>query len=532
VVNQRNTYHNQYEYIDGTHMIQKIGDSYFGNTQDFKYDSNGNTIMHKDEYRMHEMSWDEQDRLKALSDADNGLYQYYMYDDKGERTIKYSLTGGSQLYQNGALVDPGSISIDHYKLYPNSYIVVTSDGQYTKNYFEGTTRFASRIEPHNDIFIPTTIKAPNKDAKEIDPVKDFRTYLQKMEIGGAVASELGTAKAPPGMGGQPGLYYLHTDHLGTASFVTDDNSETTQFFLNLPFGETMMEQQSGVYDNPYKFNAKELDSETGLYYYGARYYNPRVSVWYGVDPLAIFNPVMETQFYGDGQHNKGVFYLGNLNPYSYTYQNPIRYLDPNGKQVDTTEKRIIFTHGLLGGGSPKGGKEYWSNSFVNAAQKHTGASSASFTNVKFSVYSSAKDRFFQGDAYARENKDVLTKGLDKAKSELIFVTHSMGGAFGEGMAGYFKADGWNVKEIYHFSAFQAGNIDANSIKLSNGDFDFTTTFDIQVSNDPVIGLPGASSGSIMNADYKLREKSSKGFLYRHRAQIDDPTVWQRIKKLK
>ncbi|MCT2406421.1 RHS repeat-associated core domain-containing protein [Chryseobacterium antibioticum] len=85
---------------------------------------------------------------------------------------------------------------------------------------------------------------------------------------------------------------------------------------------------------PYKFNAKELDSETGLYYYGARYYNPRLSIWYGVDPLAVYNPVMETQFYGDGQHNGGVLYWGNLNPYIYTYQNPIRYIDPNGKQVD------------------------------------------------------------------------------------------------------------------------------------------------------------------------------------------------------
>ena len=36
----------------------------------------------------------------------------------------------------------------------------------------------------------------------------------------------------------------------------------------------------------YKFNAKELDSETGNYYYGARYYDPKVSVWLSVDPLA------------------------------------------------------------------------------------------------------------------------------------------------------------------------------------------------------------------------------------------------------
>ena len=97
--------------------------------------------------------------------------------------------------------------------------------------------------------------------------------------------------------------------------------------------QTMAEQNlPGEYENPYKFNAKELDTETELYYYGARYYNPRLSVWYGVDPLAIWNPVMETEFYGDGQHNGGVYFWGNLNPYIYTYQNPIFYIDPNGKQ--------------------------------------------------------------------------------------------------------------------------------------------------------------------------------------------------------
>ena len=37
---------------------------------------------------------------------------------------------------------------------------------------------------------------------------------------------------------------------------------------------------------PYMFNGKELDTETGLYYYGARYYDPRVSLWLNVDPSA------------------------------------------------------------------------------------------------------------------------------------------------------------------------------------------------------------------------------------------------------
>ncbi len=69
----------------------------------------------------------------------------------------------------------------------------------------------------------------------------------------------------------------------------------------------------GEYENPYKFNAKELDSETELYYYGARYYNPRLSVWYGVDPLAEKYP--------------------NWSPYVYVMNNPINAIDPDGKRV-------------------------------------------------------------------------------------------------------------------------------------------------------------------------------------------------------
>ena len=61
---------------------------------------------------------------------------------------------------------------------------------------------------------------------------------------------------------------------------------------------------------PYKFNGKELDQETGLYYYGARYMNPVTSLWYGVDPLA--------EKYTS------------LSAYSYCSSNPINLIDPIG----------------------------------------------------------------------------------------------------------------------------------------------------------------------------------------------------------
>ena len=65
----------------------------------------------------------------------------------------------------------------------------------------------------------------------------------------------------------------------------------------------------------YKFNAKELDTETGWYYYGARYYNPSTSTWLSVDPLA--------EKYQS------------FSPYNYTLNNPINLVDPDGMSVDT-----------------------------------------------------------------------------------------------------------------------------------------------------------------------------------------------------
>ncbi|MCP4163142.1 MAG: hypothetical protein GY760_24030, partial [Deltaproteobacteria bacterium] len=71
--------------------------------------------------------------------------------------------------------------------------------------------------------------------------------------------------------------------------------------------------------------SKELDTETGLYYYGARYYDPRTSVWQSADPIM--------DDYLDGYPNNGVYLSDNLNLYAYTYQNPVIYTDPDGNST-------------------------------------------------------------------------------------------------------------------------------------------------------------------------------------------------------
>ena len=80
-----------------------------------------------------------------------------------------------------------------------------------------------------------------------------------------------------------------------------------------------------------------MDEESGLYYYGARYYDPRFSLWTSTDPLSGYNPIFEVEHYIDGQHNGGVLNSFNHNTYSYCYLNPIALIDPNGKQTKVTD---------------------------------------------------------------------------------------------------------------------------------------------------------------------------------------------------
>ena len=78
-------------------------------------------------------------------------------------------------------------------------------------------------------------------------------------------------------------FFYHSDHLGSTSYITDDHANITQYDAYLPYGELLVDEHSSSEDLPYKFNGKQFDEETGLYYYGARYLNPMASVWYGVD---------------------------------------------------------------------------------------------------------------------------------------------------------------------------------------------------------------------------------------------------------
>ena len=117
-------------------------------------------------------------------------------------------------------------------------------------------------------------------------------------------------------------FFYHSNHLGSTSYITDDKANITQYDAYLPYGELLVDEHSSSEDLPYKFNGKQFDEETGLYYYGARYLNPMASIWYGVDPLA----------------EKYVTTGG----YAYTLDNPVRLIDLDGRRP----KLYVETHGF------------------------------------------------------------------------------------------------------------------------------------------------------------------------------------------
>ena len=106
------------------------------------------------------------------------------------------------------------------------------------------------------------------------------------------------------------LYFYHPDHLGSSSYITDREGRITQHTEYIAFGEVLFEEHSTSRTMPYLFNGKELDTETNLTYFGARYLDMKTSLWLNVDPMAEKAP--------------------NWTPYRYSFNNPIRYTDPDG----------------------------------------------------------------------------------------------------------------------------------------------------------------------------------------------------------
>ncbi len=105
--------------------------------------------------------------------------------------------------------------------------------------------------------------------------------------------------------------YLHPNHLGSTDLLTDKTGTEVAHYEYTPWGETF--SKTGTASVPHQYTGKELDPETGFYFYESRYYDPQLGRFLTPDTIV---PV---------PHDPQAF-----NRYSYAHNNPLVYTDPTG----------------------------------------------------------------------------------------------------------------------------------------------------------------------------------------------------------
>ena len=364
------SYNFAYKYEDSNHPTAptQIGHDHY------TYDANGNpTLVTNDSTNTtREMYWDEDNRLMVLSD--NGKTSRYTYNADGERIMKSYGTMES-VYINGAPQGITFHETDNFTLYPASIISINKNrftkhyflgdkrvasrigtslfnnvygrnGSYVTAGQQDYAERMNQIQKQKEAYYKQQGIAPGVPTMKGaygDPENTKRGYNSIIDTLGNHDVPQGwiqtpkpnttpnTNPGPPvswndptspddpqaGYGYIPNdtnreeTFFYHSDYLGSTSYITDDKGNITQYDSYLPYGELLVDEHSSSEDMPYKFNGKEMDAETGLYYYGARYMNPVTSLWYGVDPL--------TEDYE------------NISSYLYCHANPLVMIDPTGE---------------------------------------------------------------------------------------------------------------------------------------------------------------------------------------------------------
>jgi RHS repeat-associated protein len=205
---------------------------------------------------MDDYTWDEENRMVQC--RVRGEITAYTYDYNGDRTNKNNPHGET--------------------IYVSEFFQIQHNLTGTKHIYVGNNRLAVKLMRY---------RQPNNynECRFEDQVIHDNDYEKK------------------------GFYVLHSDHLGSSNVVTDYQGNQFQHLEYMPYGESWVEEGQWNDFLRIKYNGKEQDPETNMYYYGARYLDPMFSRWVSPDPG-----------------------MQGVNWYQYCNSNPINYLDPDGKE--------------------------------------------------------------------------------------------------------------------------------------------------------------------------------------------------------
>ena len=274
------TYDNMNRMLDATHGTGAYTEKVTG------YDKNGN--------------------ITRLQRYNSSLVDNLTYTYNGNRLTKVEdATGNATGFTNGANQ-------------ANEY-TYDNNGNLTKDLNKGITNIS-----YNVLSLPQVVTFSNgstitylytADGRKLRTIHVISGTATTTDYCGNVIYENGTQKLLLTEEGYINLnspttyYYYLKDHQGNNRVVLSSSGTVMETNHYYPFGGVF--STSNV--QPYKYNGKELDTKNGLnwYDYGARHYDAALGRWFVVDPLA------EKDY--------------SSSPYVYCNNNPIRFIDPNGK---------------------------------------------------------------------------------------------------------------------------------------------------------------------------------------------------------
>lgn len=253
-------------YHDNSNRIKtsKAGCSNEQNFQ-FDHDENGNIIKMP---HLNKLVWDYANRLIEIetnikTNVTND-YVYYNYDSSGQRIRK--------IIERGGVRSAERIYIGSYEIYR----------EYTDN---NITKVRETLHVGDDSGRIALVERERKDP--LDITKGYNDRFR----------------------------YQFNNHLGSSILELDENAKEISYEEFFPYGGTSNmagENETEVKLKRYRYSGKERDDESGLYYYGARYYAPWLGRWLSCDPAGT----------ADG-----------LNLYVFVINNSINKVDSVGNQA-------------------------------------------------------------------------------------------------------------------------------------------------------------------------------------------------------